>query len=65
MTINVIAYCRKCIKLQGNNQNHVYGHMGTMKLILMEARSGKKYVILIKLTSSLPSQREVLKNYLR
>ena len=65
MTINVIAYCRKCIKFQGSHQNHAYGHMGTMKLILMKARSGKKYIILIKLTSSLPSQREVFKNYLR
>lgn len=42
MVINVIAYCGKCRKLQGSNQNHAYGHMGTMETHFNESKIWRK-----------------------
>lgn len=58
MIINLIAYCGKYRKLQGGNQNHAYGHMDTMETRFTESKIWGKNIILIELTSSLPSQRD-------
>ena len=61
MMINAMAYCRKS-KNYGEAINIM--HLGTWalwKLILMEAKSGKTYIIVIKLSSSLPPQKKFLK----
>lgn len=41
------------------------GPWAPWKLVFMKARAGKICIILIKLTSSLPSQRGAFKNYLK
>lgn len=65
MIINLIAYCGKCRKLQGGNQNHLYGHKGTMETHFNESKIWRKNIIFIKPTSSLPSQRETFQNYIK
>ena len=61
MMINAIAYCRKS---KNYGEAIKIMHIGTWalwKLILMDIKSGKMYIIVIKLDFSLPSQKKFLK----
>ena len=61
MMINAMVYCRKSRNYAEAIKIMRIGTWVLWKLILMEAKSGKIYIIVIKLASSLLSQKKFLK----
>ena len=61
MMINAMAYCRKSKSYGEAIKIMPITTWALWKLILMEAKSGKIYIIVIKLSSSLPPQKKFFK----